>query len=153
MLTSCPPRPRTRSVQRHRDSQDSSFSDRQPLTVSKATQFGRPGRSLRRSPVALSPPACFRSAAPSSTASRAASPSSHQILACENLPEDRKWHVRSASSRTWEETDRIRPRHLTRRCAFSLWPMVAIGEMKWVSHNMILAHWVDRLGMRASKLA
>lgn len=39
MLTSYPPRPRTRSGQRHRYSQDSSFSDRQPLTDSEATEF------------------------------------------------------------------------------------------------------------------
>lgn len=40
MLTSCP-RPPTRSGQRHRDSQDSSLSDRQPFTVSEAPPFGR----------------------------------------------------------------------------------------------------------------
>lgn len=31
--------------------------------------------------------------------------------------------------------------------------MVAKGELKWLSHNMTLLHWVDRLGTRASKLA
>lgn len=36
--------------------------------------------------------------------------------------------------------------HSTSRCAFSLWPMVAIGELKREAHNMILAHWVNQLG-------
>lgn len=47
----------------------------------------------------------------------------------------------------------FRPRHRTESSAFSLWPMVAIGELKWVSHNTILLHWVDLLGTQASKLA
>jgi len=36
---------------------------------------------------------------------------------------------------------------------FSLRPMVAEGELRWVSHNMILPRWADRHGTLAGKSA